>query len=122
MFAALSSNVDAGTILAILGGIGALYYLVRLLRAQGTAAQLAAKDAVIETWEKSHSANEERIETLERKVAEFNRELATLKAENEKLRADYVRLERYAAPEAVKRFEAQQEVALELLRTLTHAG
>ena len=111
MIAAALPGIDFGAIIAIGGGFASLVYLVRLLRAEGTAAQLAAKDAIIATWQQSSAANEERIATLEKQVGD-------LTAETRALRAQLEAVEKYAAPEAVRRFEKQQERMIAILEAI----
>lgn len=109
--AGISTDIDAGAILAILGGVGALIYLLRFLKAQGVAAQLAAKDSVISTYAQAAAANEERIAVLEQQVASAMAEIKTLRRHLEAV-------EKYAAPEAVKRFERQQEIQTRILEAI----
>lgn len=109
---------DVGIIVTIIGGLAALLFLLRVNQAQNAAAQLTAKDSVINTWEQSAQANEERIDALEQKVSTLSNKLTEAHSEIKMLRAQLEQVERYAAPEAVRRFEAQQEVMIQILRAI----
>lgn len=109
---------DVGIIVTIIGGLAALLFLLRVNQAQNAAAQLTAKDSVIHTWEQSAQANEERIDALEQKVSTLSNKLTEAHSEIKMLRAQLEQVERYAAPEAVRRFEAQQEVMIQILRAI----
>lgn len=109
---------DAATIITVVGGVGALVFLLRVVGVEQEAAQIAAKDAIIETWEQNNEANEKRIEALEETVKGLSTELVTAQGELKILRIRYEQLERYAAPEAVQRFEEQQETIIGILRAL----
>lgn len=109
---------DAGVAMTIVGGLAALIFLLRVVQLQNTRAQLTAKDSVIRTWEQSAEANEERISSLESTVGQLGTNLTEAYAEIKVLRAQLEQVERYAAPEAVRRFEQQQEVMIKILRAI----
>lgn len=98
-------------ILTIVAAIGGFVYLYRNVQAQSGRANLDAKDAAILTQTQVNQANEQRIEQLEKTVVRLSKE-------NGEMKAKIQILEDYAAPEAIKRFEEQQAIMIEILRSI----
>lgn len=112
--------------LGIIGAVGVLvglFWAAQRLRAIPMAAQIEAKDQVIATWEQNAAADKERIGALEGQVGILSEKLSEALQTIAKLQGQVEQLEKFSAPEAVARFEQQQEVMIGILRELAdHHG
>lgn len=114
---------DAITILGGLVILLGLFWAAQRLRAIPMAAQVEAKDAVISTWEQNAEADKSRIAALSDEVKGLRDELAQALRTIARLQGQVEQLEKFSAPEAVERFERQQEVMIGILRSLAeHNG
>lgn len=120
-------------VLAVLGAVpvlgGVVYALVRYGQAQVHRAEIDDRDEVIRLQKETIEAFEDRIgafeatlETVNAKLDAAERSCSSLQAQLDEALAAHARLERYAAPEAVKslqeRFDTYAEASLDLLREL----
>lgn len=107
------------TFAAIVAGA---YFLWQKVRATPMAAELAASKEINETWRQTHEADQARISSLETELVAVRKELREAAQAVAHLQGQVEQLERFAAPEAVQRFEDQQEVIISILRELAHKG
>jgi septal ring factor EnvC (AmiA/AmiB activator) len=113
----------------VMGALFVFYGLVRYLKYSNVKAQLAAKDSVIETNQQTIEAFEDRLNSLDEKVAALENDLATARGENSSLTEElrdwenkYKHLENFAAPalgeRLIKMFERQEEVLDKIVNAL----
>ena len=100
-------------LLTVFGAVVGAFYLYRNVAATDSRAQLDAKDGALVTQKQVIQANEIRLSQLEAAVEKLDRE-------NSDLRSKIEILELYSAPEAIDRFEEQQEIMVEILRGIQH--
>lgn len=96
------------TVLAILVVLGSVRYARRFVTAQDISAQLAAKDAVIETNRQTIESFETRIEQLEDQLIKANSLISEMKDEITQLRHQLAVQTKFSAPELGARVEANQ--------------
>jgi hypothetical protein len=108
--------------ITIVGAIVGAIYLYAKVKATDTQATIDAKDAAITTQGQVNDANDHRIAQLEATVArmekEHNEAIIKLERENASLRGKVEVLEQYQAPEAIREFQSQQTVIIEILRAI----
>lgn len=120
------------TVLAILVAFAAIRYARRFISSQDVKGQLDAKDAVIATNEQTIDSFEKRISTLESEMSQLQQELSSARERTVELQsqldvavARYRELEKYAAPNAVERFEETlvrfEAILLERIDALTRS-
>jgi peptidoglycan hydrolase CwlO-like protein len=108
-------------VVGLLSGIGllmGLYFAAVRFQATPLAAQNEAKDAIIATWQKNAEADKARIATLESNVQTLTHQLTEATKTIARLEGQVDQLEKFSAPEAVERFEQQQEVIIAILRAI----
>ena len=112
-----------------IGGIGIFFGLSRYLRHTNVKAQLSAKDAIIETNQQTIEAFEDRLNSLDEKVAALEADLLSANTKNDSLTEElrdwesrYKHLENFAAPalgeRLIKMFERQEEVLDKIVNAL----
>lgn len=111
-------------------GAGALLFgLSRYFKHTNVKAQLEAKDAVIETNQQTIEAFEDRLNSLDEKVAALEADLLNANTKNDSLTEElrdwesrYKHLENFAAPalgeRLIKMFERQEEVLDKIVNAL----
>lgn len=109
-----SASVALTIVAALLGG----FYLWRYVGATNVRSQLDAKDGAIATMLQSIEAGKIRQDQLEDLVKRQTEELSEARRELAVLREKLEAVETYAAPQAVERFEKQQEAMIEILQAI----
>ena len=116
-------------VIEIVGGILAAFGLYSYIKNTNVKSQLAAKDAIIATNQQTIEAFEDRLNSLDEKVAAVEADLAKSKEENtfltEELRdweSKYKHLENFAAPalggKLLEMFEHQGQVLDKIVNAL----
>lgn len=88
---------------------GAVFFIMRYGRAAANKAVGEQRSELIGLMEKNHEALENRVQILEEKLAESEKQAALLMRQLEQSLDAYETLKEYAAPEAVKRFQTMFE-------------
>jgi hypothetical protein len=101
-----------GTIITLISLVAGAQYVLRYIKAQNVRGTLAAKDAIIETNQQTIESFQARVGTLEREIKEERVRSTVEKTRASELQnqletslARYHDLEKYSAPEAIKRLE-----------------
>jgi len=113
----------------IIGAAFILFGLSRYLKHTNVKAQLSAKDAIIETNQQTIEAFEDRLNSLDEKVAALEADLVSANTKNDSLTEElrdweskYKHLENFAAPalgeRLIKMFERQEEVLDKIVNAL----
>lgn len=109
-------------VLTVIGFIIGFVYLYKKVQATNVEATIAAKDDAIHTQAQVNDANDRRIKQLEDSMERMEKEnllaIAKLEAENAELRGKIEVLEQYQAPEAIREFQAQQTVIIQILKSI----
>jgi hypothetical protein len=103
-------------LLTIIGAVIAAYGIYKYAKATDVQSELKAKDGAIITQNQVNDANEQRITQLEGIVEKMESELVNMRRNEAELKGKIEVLERYSAPEAIERFEAQQKIIVEILQ------
>lgn len=104
-------NLSATVLGLIVVGGGLWFVIRRYAPAVTNRAVMEASEATAELWRRRSEAQDQQITDMEIEMAHMKQQIARLEGETTALRE-------YAAPEAIKRFEQQQSVMIEILRAI----